>query len=348
MFFYTLGEQLKIDTIHDYAEKLGLVGQDRHRSAGRESTASSPSTEWKQRDVQAAVVSGRDDLGRDRSGRRVRDADRAGDDDLDGRERRHAGHAAPRARGRCRTARAGSRCPRRRRARQVPLQPGRSAGGARRPLDGRQRHRHRRRRADRRARTCPARPARRRSSRSRARRSRAGKMDVRDHGCFVFFAPRDNPQIAGVVFAEHGVHGSAAAPIAKHVMETFFAKQEGRPLPRAAGDRRHRARPAARPAASCRPTDRTPRPRARPMIVERRLSAHLDWPLLAAVVALTVHRPGHDLSSGHGPASRARSSGRSSTRCRSASRRWSACLVDRLPDARAAVAHLLRACSSPR
>jgi penicillin-binding protein 2 len=59
----------------------------------------------------------------------------------------------------------------------------------------------------------------------------AGKMDVRDHGWFVFFAPRDNPLIAGVIFAEHGEHGSSAAPIARHVMETFFAKREGMPLP---------------------------------------------------------------------------------------------------------------------
>jgi penicillin-binding protein 2 len=59
----------------------------------------------------------------------------------------------------------------------------------------------------------------------------AGKIDVRDHGFFVFFAPRDNPQIAGIVFAEHAEHGYLAAPIARHVMETFFAKMEGRPLP---------------------------------------------------------------------------------------------------------------------
>jgi penicillin-binding protein 2 len=58
-----------------------------------------------------------------------------------------------------------------------------------------------------------------------------GKMDVRDHGFFVFFAPRDNPQIAGIVFAEHGEHGYTGAPIARYVMETFFAKQEGKPLP---------------------------------------------------------------------------------------------------------------------
>jgi penicillin-binding protein 2 len=64
-------------------------------------------------------------------------------------------------------------------------------------------------------------------------RAAAGKTgrDLRDHGWFVFFAPRDNPQIAGVVFAEHAEHGASAAPIAKHALETFFAKREGRPLP---------------------------------------------------------------------------------------------------------------------
>jgi penicillin-binding protein 2 len=66
------------------------------------------------------------------------------------------------------------------------------------------------------------------------RRAAEGRSDrdLRDHGWFVFFAPRDNPQIAGVVFAEHGQGGGiAAAPIAKHALETFFAKREGRPLP---------------------------------------------------------------------------------------------------------------------
>src|SRR5262245_11904373 len=64
-------------------------------------------------------------------------------------------------------------------------------------------------------------------------KERAGKTDkdLRDNGWFVFFAPRDNPQIAGVVFLEHGVHGSNAALIAHHVLDTYFAKQEGRPLP---------------------------------------------------------------------------------------------------------------------
>jgi len=66
---------------------------------------------------------------------------------------------------------------------------------------------------------------------ARAAKGRTDK-DLRDNGWFVFFAPRDNPQIAGVVFVEHGGHGGVtAAPIARHVLDTFFAKLEHRPLP---------------------------------------------------------------------------------------------------------------------
>lgn len=65
-------------------------------------------------------------------------------------------------------------------------------------------------------------------------RAAAGRTDrdLRDHGWFVFFAPRDNPEIAGVIFAEHSAHGYLAAPIAKYATETYFAKREGQPLPR--------------------------------------------------------------------------------------------------------------------
>ena len=64
------------------------------------------------------------------------------------------------------------------------------------------------------------------------RRAATGsEADLRDHGWFVFAAPRDDARIAGVVFAEHGEHGYLAAPIARHVIETFFAKEEGLPLP---------------------------------------------------------------------------------------------------------------------
>jgi penicillin-binding protein 2 len=57
------------------------------------------------------------------------------------------------------------------------------------------------------------------------------ERDLRDHGWFVFAAPAGAPEIAGVVFGEHAEHGYLAAPIARHVMETYFAKQEGRPRP---------------------------------------------------------------------------------------------------------------------
>jgi penicillin-binding protein 2 len=61
--------------------------------------------------------------------------------------------------------------------------------------------------------------------------ARGSERDLRDHGWFVFFAPKENPQIAGVIFGEHNEHGYLGAPIAKHVIETYFAKQEKRPLP---------------------------------------------------------------------------------------------------------------------
>ena len=79
--------------------------------------------------------------------------------------------------------------------------------------------------------------------------------------------PRDNPELAGVIFAEHAEHGYLAAPIARHIIETYYARKEGRPLPdlvplprarrrpvgrgRAAdGRRRRRGRPAPRPAGA--------------------------------------------------------------------------------------------------
>jgi penicillin-binding protein 2 len=68
------------------------------------------------------------------------------------------------------------------------------------------------------------------SNQGKAAAARTG-MDVRDHGWFVFFAPHDKPEIAGVIFAEHAEHGFLGAPIAKYAMETYFAKKEGRPLP---------------------------------------------------------------------------------------------------------------------
>jgi len=66
---------------------------------------------------------------------------------------------------------------------------------------------------------------------NQGRAAARGKRDLRDNGWFAFFAPRDNPQIAGIVFLEHGMHGPNAASVAHHILDTFFAKQDGRPLP---------------------------------------------------------------------------------------------------------------------
>jgi penicillin-binding protein 2 len=68
------------------------------------------------------------------------------------------------------------------------------------------------------------------SNQGKARAAKSGR-DLRDHGFFVFFAPAKNPEVAGVVFAEHSEHGSSAAPIAKYMIETYFAKKEGKPMP---------------------------------------------------------------------------------------------------------------------
>jgi penicillin-binding protein 2 len=54
-----------------------------------------------------------------------------------------------------------------------------------------------------------------------SRGSKAPNLD--DHAWFVAFAPAEAPRIAVTVLVEHGGHGgSAAAPIAKQVIETYL------------------------------------------------------------------------------------------------------------------------------
>jgi penicillin-binding protein 2 len=62
-------------------------------------------------------------------------------------------------------------------------------------------------------------------------RRMGNKREAKDHGWFVFLAPKDNPEIAGVIFAEHAEHGYYGASIAKHIIETYYAKKDGLPLP---------------------------------------------------------------------------------------------------------------------
>jgi penicillin-binding protein 2 len=66
---------------------------------------------------------------------------------------------------------------------------------------------------------------------NRRRLSGEAAMRFRDHGWWIFYAPSNAPEVAGVVFTENSEHGYLGAPIAKHVLETYFAKKEGRPLP---------------------------------------------------------------------------------------------------------------------
>jgi len=61
--------------------------------------------------------------------------------------------------------------------------------------------------------------------------ARNKNIDLRDNGWFIFFAPRDNPKISGVVFLEHGIHGPNAASLAHHILQTYYNKQQGKPLP---------------------------------------------------------------------------------------------------------------------
>ncbi len=53
------------------------------------------------------------------------------------------------------------------------------------------------------------------------------KYKHRDHAWFTSFAPAENPEIAVTVLVEHGGHGgSAAAPVAKKILERYFAKKK--------------------------------------------------------------------------------------------------------------------------
>ena len=51
--------------------------------------------------------------------------------------------------------------------------------------------------------------------------------ELRDHGWFAGFAPRSDPKIVVVVFAEHGEHGaSAAAPLAAKLAAAYLERQK--------------------------------------------------------------------------------------------------------------------------
>jgi penicillin-binding protein 2 len=227
-FFYTLGEKLSIDKIHEYARKLGLVGKTGIDLPG-EIESIVPSTEWKMRmfkqpwypgeTISVAIGQGAVSVTPIAMATMISTVANGGTlitphlvraVDPDGKGWRQVPLAAPREQ----TVLSGDNLQAVRDGLWMVVNgagTGRAAMIEGKDVSGK---------------TGTAQVL----SLTGAKVA-AGKMDVRDHGWFVFFAPRDNPQIAGVVFAEHGLHGSSATPIAQYVLETYFAKKDGKPLP---------------------------------------------------------------------------------------------------------------------
>jgi penicillin-binding protein 2 len=61
----------------------------------------------------------------------------------------------------------------------------------------------------------------------KARKAKRVSADFRDHALFVCYAPYGNPEIVVAVILENAGHGgSAAAPVARKVIDTYFARKK--------------------------------------------------------------------------------------------------------------------------
>jgi penicillin-binding protein 2 len=61
----------------------------------------------------------------------------------------------------------------------------------------------------------------------KARKAKRVSADTRDHALFACFAPYDHPEIAVAVILEHAGHGgSAAAPVARKIIDAYFAQKK--------------------------------------------------------------------------------------------------------------------------
>ena len=156
-------------------------------------------------------------------------------------------------------------------------------------------------RAGSRATMCRARPARRRSFPTKGSRRRARRpWTCAGQRWFVFFAPRDNPEIAGVVFVEHARTWRHRLGADREIRAGDVLREEGHRSRCRSAARQNRA---AAPHAPCRMTAGEGRASRATLdvrrrtglgrvivIVERRLSAHLDWPLLGGAAGADAHR----------------------------------------------------------
>jgi penicillin-binding protein 2 len=248
VFFYNVGDRLKIDRIHEYAAKLGLVGKT-GIDLPNESDSRVPSTEWKRRTFNEpwypgetiSVAIGQGDVSVTPLAQATMMATLANGGTLitphvlRAVERDGAWQPVPAPAPRARLSLTATALQAVRDGLWMVVN-GAGTGGRARVL----------------GRDVAGKTGTAQVVGLQNKSLAAGKMDVRDHGWFVFFAPRDQPELAGVIFAEHGEHGSSAAPIAKHVIETYFAKKEGQPLPSLTAPATVQAatRPAAAPAAA--------------------------------------------------------------------------------------------------
>ncbi|MBI3327593.1 MAG: hypothetical protein HYZ81_12945 [Nitrospinae bacterium] len=84
---------------------------------------------------------------------------------------------------------------------------------------------------------------------------------LRDHGWFVAYAPVENPQLAVVIFAEHGGRGgSTYAPIARRIVEYYFKLPATPPPQTPAVARRSAASPAVAGTSVLSPPGVSPQP----------------------------------------------------------------------------------------
>jgi penicillin-binding protein 2 len=56
-------------------------------------------------------------------------------------------------------------------------------------------------------------------------KGRKASEEEQDNGWFVGFAPKEAPEIVVVALIEHGLHGSAAAPVVRDVIKSYFDKK---------------------------------------------------------------------------------------------------------------------------
>ena len=300
VYFYNLGNRLGIDKIAEYAEYVWPGEEDRHRSAERGGGTGSLLA-LEDPDYPREVVCGRDDFGIHRAGGADGDAAAIGERHRrvgDGRRLVYA------ARG------------------------GRSGAAGESPARGVQTRRIWRRSSaacsavvnegtGRMAQVagieiCGKTGTAQLASNKVLKGTRLGQ-EMKDNAWFVGFAPRQNPEIVVVALVEGGLHGAtAAAPVARDLIKTYFEKKaksapprsragrsprtgnvgQGSPWSRGrrptVGPRLSRQRGPARDDGQSAPQRRSASKLRRQgtSMAEYRSARDLDWPLLLISLAL--------------------------------------------------------------